>query len=103
MPDPSTGAKETVDLPTLIMSASSPVWERISAALKVVTREDAIALCEQDAGAAATVAKILSGTGKSALAQTQASARKATALNSAPETPSAADVLYGGAAAKLQV
>ena len=88
------------DLATLIMSVAEPVWKKISAVLKVQTREEAVQLCQQDPEAAATVVQIIQG--QTALTQ-QAPKQQPTALTSQSgiTVPSAAERIYGSAKAKL--
>jgi len=92
-------AQETApDLVTLIMSVAEPVWKRISAALKVETREEAVQLVQSDPQAAAIVMQLIRG--KTALTE-PAPAAQPTALTSEINIPSAAERIYGGGKAKL--
>ena len=90
--------QETADVASIIMSASEPVWKKISTTLKVATREEAVQLCQQDPSAAATVLQLI----KKQTALTEPPpVSEPTALTSGIQIPSAADRIYGGGKAKL--
>lgn len=87
------------DLVSMIMSVSEPIWKKISAALKVATREEAVQLVQADPKAAAVVMQIVKG--QTALTE-GAPAAQPTALTSGINVPSAAERIYGAGKAKLQ-
>lgn len=87
------------DIVSLIMSVAEPVWKRISAALQVQTREEAVQLVQSDPKAAQIVLQLVKG--KTALTEPAPSAQP-TALTAGITVPSAAERIYGNAKAKLQ-
>jgi hypothetical protein len=87
------------DLVSLIMSVAEPVWKKISTALKVATREEAVQLVQADPQAASVVMQLIKG--KTALTE-GAPAAQPTALTSGINVPSAAERIYGAGKAKLQ-
>jgi hypothetical protein len=92
-------SEPAADLVSLIMSAAEPIWKRISTALKVATREEAVQLVQADPQAAAMVMQLIKG--KTALTE-GAPAAQPTALTGNINVPSAAERIYGAGKAKLQ-
>ncbi len=88
------------DLPNLIMSVSEPIWAKISKALAVKTREEAVQMVQADENAAAIVAQIIKG--RTALEEESEVGETALTEPQSIEIPSAADRMYGtGGKAKL--
>jgi len=85
--------QEAPNVAQMIMDAPQPVWVRISAALKIKTRQEAVQLCAQDPAAASVVIQII----QSQPALTQGGKQQQqTALTTAPEAAPAAERIYGG-------
>jgi hypothetical protein len=96
---PAATSEPAADLVSMIMSAAEPIWKKISAALKVATREEAVQLVQADPQAAAKVMQLVKG--QTALTQPAPEAQP-TALTSGINVPSAAERIYGSGKAKLQ-
>lgn len=96
---PAATSEPAADLVSMIMSAAEPIWKRISEALKVTTREQAVQMVQADPQAAAAVMQIIKG--QTALTE-GAPAAQPTALTSGINIPSAAERIYGAGKAKLQ-
>jgi len=102
MPAPASALTEqapSLDLPTLILEVPEPVWKKISTALQVKTRQEAVQMVQADPNAAAAVMQIIKG--QTALTE-GAPAAQPTALTSGINIPSAAERIYGAGKAKLQ-
>lgn len=90
-------------LPQMILDAPEPLWKKLSVALGVATRQDAVRLVLEDESAAAMAAKILQGSlEETALTEAPQASIPETALTSPPKKRSAEERLYGGKA-KLNI
>ena len=104
MPDMSTALAQSTgetnampSLPQLIIDVPQPVWQKISKALRVKTRQEAVQLVQVNQQAAFIVSEIIRNS-QSAL--TQGGEPAPSALTSEPPRRSLADRVYGGGKAK---